>query len=150
MSTLRSLRRKKIRESQDRLKKKVQADLSGQQVVVRQTQGEKMSEVLLDFVRPHLDLAQNDEQQRKAIALAVLAWNVALLPPEKHAEEIDQIVSGFPDVAEEMRTLMQAMVQRKLMLFPDHRRVILNYEIADLGGSQLHLSVISTSPGHTG
>ena len=144
MGTLRSLRRKKIRESRERLKAQAKAAMPGQQVIIQGPQGEKMSEVLLDFAQPYLDLAHDDEAKRKAIGLAALSWNVALMPPEKHEAEIEKIVGDFPEAAEDMRAVMREMIQRKLILFPALNRTVLSYEVADLGGGQMHLSVMST------
>ncbi len=146
MSRPRALRRKKIRESQARLKKRAESEgfLPGQKLIVQETRGRKMSEVLLDFARPYLDLATDSDAERKAIALSAMAWNVALLPLEEHAEKIAKLTSAFPDFADDLKQIMHEMIQRKLLFFPDIRRIVVSYEVIELGGERLHLSVISS------
>jgi hypothetical protein len=96
---------------------------------------QKMSEVLLEYAEPLTEpLPANDDMAfRNAVAVAALCWNAALAP--KHEREgilhefISQTSRGEVLPAEESREILNFMIQRKLQLFKNNRRWILNYEI---------------------
>jgi len=110
-------------------------------------QGEKLSAVILDFARPltenvddcHLDIA---------ITLAILCWNVGLLPEDKQEQELRLIASkmskdmraGFAD---EMMTWTRCLLDRKKKLFGHDRRMVVNYTVENKG-ADFHLYVAST------
>jgi hypothetical protein len=39
---------------------------------------EKMSEVLLEYARPLLDVTETVEEKRKAMAMAIICWNTSI------------------------------------------------------------------------
>ena len=49
-------------------------------VVVESKDDEKMSEILVEFVGPYLDMVDSDETYRMLLTLAIAAWNISLLP----------------------------------------------------------------------
>jgi hypothetical protein len=49
----------------------------------------KMSEVLEEFVEPYLDFAQNRSQREKLFSIAVIAWNLAIMPGNERQPMID-------------------------------------------------------------
>jgi hypothetical protein len=46
---------------------------------------EKMSEILLRFVEPYMELVTTDEALEKLLTVAIVAWNAAMLPPNERA-----------------------------------------------------------------
>lgn len=48
-----------------------------------------MSAVLLEFIEPCRDEALDDAAVENLIALGIVAWNVALLPPDKREESLN-------------------------------------------------------------
>jgi hypothetical protein len=55
----------------------------------------KMSEVLLQFIEPYRELAQDDAALKKLIALGVVAWNTALLPESERGAALDEFGTGL-------------------------------------------------------
>ena len=110
-------------------------------------QGEKLSAVILDFARP-LTETVDDDQLEVAITLAVLCWNVALLPEDKQEQELRLIAStmakdkpaGFAD---EMMSWTRWLLDRKKKLFGHDRRMVVNYTVENKG-DDFHLYVAST------
>ena len=105
---------------------------------------EKMSSVLLDFVEPYTATAESEEQFRMAIEMGLLAWNMALLPPEVRKETMNSLIeeavsTGAPD----FRDFIDAMVERKEQYFADCRRLILAHHIT-MTRRGPSLSVVST------
>jgi hypothetical protein len=117
-------------------------------VVRNYKNAEKMSEVLLEFIEPYKHLGNNEEQYRKLISMAVVGWNMALLPENERKNVINKFAKkmklGFWE-KRDFRGVINDFVERKLKYFPDNKRYIIDFEITDLGDRD-HLSVISTLP----
>ncbi len=116
----------------------------------------KMSEVLEDFVEPYLEFVRNNHQQRKHLfGMAMTAWNLSLLPEderevmlEKAIEQatagtvlekaIEQATAGTDLLKQGFSAIIGSMITRKLDYFADNRRLIVNFELKDMGdGFQL-------------
>ena len=92
-------------------------------VVTRRT-GRKVSEILMEFAQPWLDEARNDDQRKAVIGLAVLAWNAAMIPEPEQCEGylLEKLeASGM--------AILKGMIARKLALYPEETRPILDYQI---------------------
>ena len=82
------------------------------------------------------------------MTLGVLAWNAALLLDDRRKVMIDDFISkglppGSDDLATELRSLINSMVERKLAHFASNRRAIISFELRDTG-RDYHLTVAST------
>ena len=137
-------------ESDNRLAQRVKQNLKGKVIdVIANPKGEvKMSEVLEAFVEPYLDVASNLEQRQKMFALAVVAWNIALLPEEEQQKEmemmINQIFGGHDrQMQRDIRDILKELVERKQKFFADNQRYILDFELTGRR-NDLRLSVVSS------
>jgi hypothetical protein len=96
---------------------------------------QKMSEVLLEyaeFLTKALP-ADDDKAFRKAVGIAVMCWNATLAPKHEREEILHEFISqtSRDDIlpAEELREILNFMIQRKMQLFKNNRRWIISYEI---------------------
>lgn len=95
--------------------------------------GPKVSDRLLRLATPYERYAETDEAARMVIDTAAIAWNIAVLPKDRHADEIESALEHLraPD-AETLATgreILTAMVKRKLKLFPTDARVIVSHTL---------------------
>jgi hypothetical protein len=96
---------------------------------------QKMSAVLLDYAEPlTAQLPVHDDKAfRNAIGVAVMCWNAALASRNEREEMLRQFASRTSDEdilpAEELREILDFMVQRKMQLYKSNKRWIINYEI---------------------
>jgi hypothetical protein len=111
-----------------------------------QPSGEKLSAVILDFARP---LTENvdDDHFKVAITLAILCWNVALLPEDEQERELrvatSKMAKGQPAWwVRDLGGWTQLLVDRKKKLFGHDRRMVVNHTITDEGDG-FHLYVAS-------
>ena len=104
---------------------------------------EKMSEVLKDFAQPWLDLARTEEECARVIGLAIIAWNLALMPEEERFTDFDS--QSLAALGEPGLELLRFMIGRKLALFEGYNRPILDYELTG-NGDKLRLNVVSGVP----
>ena len=145
---------RKKRKSQEaanleKLKSQFLADtaLKGQQVVFKSS-GEKMSEVLEEFIEPYIESATTPEAYQKLIALAIIAWNAALLEETERQSLIAQSAEAILATAGEkwnkdLQDILAMFIERKQRYFANNRRYILNYHLSETKKGY-HLAVIST------
>jgi hypothetical protein len=106
---------------------------------------EKMSEVLMEFARPYLDKYGNDPAaNKKIVALAVVAWNMAIIPLSEKPAMIEKLMRVFP--ASQRSTagrLLRDMEDRKRKLFNGIKRYIVHYKVKESADS-INIYVAST------
>ncbi len=104
--------------------------LHGARLTTTPPEDEMMSQVLLDFVEPYLPLATNRKKAERLFALALAAWNAALLPA-KTANLLINSVLGLagPENEHDVRLLMNDLMTRKKQHFPDCNRFMLNFDV---------------------
>ena len=117
--------------------------------VVTNPKGEvKMSKVLEEFVEPYLEFAQNRSQQEKLLTIAVVAWNMAIMPENKRQDMIDQLIKtalkGHGSLAQQdTREIIDELIARKQKFFAKNKRYIVDFQLQGRG-KQFDLSVAST------
>ncbi|OHB79852.1 MAG: hypothetical protein A2Z25_03685 [Planctomycetes bacterium RBG_16_55_9] len=109
--------------------------------------GHKLSAAIIKFAQPFIDLVGYDHFGY-AIDLAILCWNIAILPQDKQEQKRQYIVKEMskrfpPEGAEEIETWSKKLIERKNKLFARDRRIVTDYTVQDEGDSQ-HLIVLST------
>ena len=106
-----------------------------------------MSEMLGQIIEPYIADAETLDAYHKLVSIGAIAWNNTLLPPEGQAEGFaiaDKLEMSAED-KEIMNELIIALMKRKINLFPEIHRFIVDFEVSDMG-NQWHLSVASTMP----
>jgi len=139
-------RRDRRRGLQKTLIRRVSGNFPGQKVIVGPpSDGIKMSDVLEEFVDPYREFAETQEAYRKLLAVAIVAWNVTLFPEKDRLSRLDEFLVALPkDVRENSREIIEELMVRKEKFFSRHRRIIIDFELADTGG-QWHLSIVSAA-----
>lgn len=102
---------------------------SGSIVAERDQTLPKISDALVDLVRPLLDLLDDGfvtkHEFRRLIALGATAWNVTLLPdPEKSLAEVRARLGSH--------TLFDVLLERRKTEFAHDRRFVTDFEVSDL------------------
>jgi hypothetical protein len=150
MSRGKSKRREKKRHDrrrglQNSLRQRVKENFPHREVIVGPaSDGIKMSDVLEEFVEPYREFVKTQEAYRKLLTVALVAWNVMLFPEKDRLSRLDEVVVTLPEyVREDGRQIIEELMVRKERFFSQHRRMIIDFDVADTGG-QWHLSVMST------
>jgi hypothetical protein len=104
----------------------------------------KMSEVLMEFIRPEWNTCANEEDMRKLLTLGMAAWNAALLPAAKRTASLDELAATLPnELRADFRLVIEPLIRRKEQLFPQIRRPMLSYELTWLPSGDPYLTVMS-------
>lgn len=101
----------------------------------------KMSEVIVDFAEPLLEHAGSPEEIDDAIELAILAWNLSVLPDAAQQRILDRFRSD--DEAEEFVAVLEWMALHRKRAFAGLDRMVLGHELRFDEGKP-HLQVLST------
>ncbi len=117
--------------------------------IQRNPKGEvKMSEVLETLVEPYLEVSDDYQERLILFQIATIAWNLTLLPESEQQSAmkalLKQAAKDIDPLAEkEMKNFVNELMARKLELFSDNQRYIVDFELKDTGNN-FHLSVAST------
>ena len=104
-----------------------------------------MSEVLLDFIQPYEGSWKTEDQFKKLLAVALVAWNAAIEAGPRGEELIQSTMANLPpDAQADFLTIVLALVERKLKYFAGNRRMIVDFSVTMTQDGRPHLSVIST------
>lgn len=90
----------------------------------------KMSEVILVFAEDLLTHAQTQQERRSAIALACLAWNLAVAG-ESAAENFQDVLRYSTSMSDATRDLVRALVQHKQKAYPDFNRLVVDFQLIE-------------------
>jgi len=140
--------KRKEKHKQDRARKAKllrQGTFEGDVIIVPSPGGaEKMSEVLMEFLEPYSGQWRTEEDLRKLLSVAIIAWNAALVTGGKRSELIESTLEALPpEVRPDARAIIEEMIRRKETFFANNHRMIVDYELT-MGPAGPHLSVIST------
>ena len=101
----------------------------------------KASAALLQVADPLLELARDPDEMERALALALLAWNLSLLPEEERLERMAKVMEeigsglvedgqvGCEEFFDDFRAMMAELISRKLALFPFDDRQLADVEV---------------------
>jgi hypothetical protein len=109
----------------------------------------RMSAVILEVAEPLLKQHGKTPERAKAVIMLVVAgWNKALFPPDKQPvvekEIVDHLVpeDGSAEAIGVAVDIMDTAADRREKLFPDLRKIIVDYEV-EITGGRLTLNVTS-------
>jgi hypothetical protein len=114
--------------------------LQDKKLVINPPSHDKMSDALFKIIGDYKEIADTEEEMRKLVLLAIIAWNATVISEEGQQDLLAKMLEPLPDGLDEV---IAELMKRKLMFFPDNYRFILDYNVTDLGDS-FHLSVVST------
>jgi hypothetical protein len=132
MSRKNRLRKKKAKQARQASRQSlVPTELPENVLLVESPPGEKMSEVLLDFIEPYVDEPADDvDNLRKVLVVAIVAWNAAIVPHAEGEKLIEICLDAMPETMHaEARAWLDELIRRKQQYFADNRRLIINYTV---------------------
>ena len=139
----------------------------------KQYGGIKLSAALIELCAPFEPENLATKEFENLIALAAVAWNIAVLPKEERLEKLTSFVETMPDMKEELESeidtvlhddskdpdfapattmlhFIGAMIQRKDEQFPNDNRFILDFNVKDNPeGPYLTVSSAPINPVHS-
>lgn len=104
----------------------------------------KLSETIIDFTEPLLNMCRSYKDKEKILSLAILVWNMCIIP-KKEAEALRKslcknICGNDQQAIKDMDEIVNYLIARKNYLFKDDKRFIVSYNITKRKGG-LYLDV---------
>lgn len=135
-------------KNQGCLVKRVKQEMGDKFILLPGEAEVKMSAVILDLAEDLLNLAKNKSQYQKAITVACLAWNLAVMfNTEQQKEKLEQFIKDMciDDLQDQqdMRDVVFSIIQKKNYYYPDVDRIIIDHELIG-SKNNFHLNVVST------
>lgn len=130
----------------DKLQSKGIIDVEKDKIIYEPKGVAKMSEVLLDFIKPYAEYAETFEAYEDLIMVAIVAWNIALISEKQNKDLVKEMIKDLnlsKSDSQDMRNIMQELIERKKKHFAEYNRIITDYQITE-AGSEYRLSVAST------
>ena len=110
---------------------------------------EKISGCLIELILPYLPEEAGIRAWQAGIAMAAMAWNLALLSALGRDREIERMFQQTEAHALDnpllLEDLLQQLITRKLRFYPDDPRLILSWEVRK-AGSRVHVTAMATLP----
>ena len=110
---------------------------------------DRMSAVILQLAEPLMKQHGKTAQRTESIIMLTIAgWNKSMFPPDKQPliekDLIDAFVpkDGSAEAVGVAMEVMDMMAERRQKLFPDLRKIIVDYEV-EISGDRLNLNVTS-------
>lgn len=119
---------------QKQLQKEFQTETGKPVELVGQT-GESMSQALMNLVEPYmLDWAQDAAGLEMLAQLGMLAWNETIVSESLIEKAIVNFVDALPpeekrEAEETVRGLLKELQERKMLLYPHNKRLMIDVEI---------------------
>ena len=112
----------------------------------------KMSEVISEVAIGFLGVGDTIGERQNRLNAACTAWNMACASPEVRERQLEQYAEGFlhynpgtsPSDLANMIKDMELLIERKLELFPDDPRQIVNARVVKVG-SEYRIEVASAT-----
>ena len=103
----------------------------------------KLSEIISEVGWKFIDFGDTLEEKHNRLNAVCSAWNMACSEPELREQQLEQYMEGFRQhnlhhSEEELsaaRRDMETLIQRKLKMFPNDQRVIIDTRIVPFGES---------------
>lgn len=137
---------KRIDTSKSELAERIKErkEFSDSKIIIEAPGLVKMSKVIVDFIEPFLEMAENNEAEEFIVMLSAMSWNANLLPKKEQKSFIKNIEKEVGEQGAEMFKLMRKMIAAyKKEKYPNLNRYILDYQIRYTKDG-MHLNVVSS------
>lgn len=143
--------KKRIQESQEKLLQRAR-ELSNnheRELRIAPPDTEKMSEIIIDYAEPLLNVSESQTEQKKALTMAIMVWNLSLLPEEKALDQKNYLkkflgLGKADDLSDLDNQVFELMLQRKKTFYEDIHRMVIDFEFVETPNG-IHLNVVSNT-----
>lgn len=111
----------------------------------------KISELIKEYASDYINMGNTMEERQSYLNGACSAWNIAVLPEnlrekalKNTLEEYKRINPGIDD-SDNVLHDMRLLINKKLQIFPEVKKVIVDAFIEPINGTQFKINVVSTN-----
>ncbi|HEC15037.1 MAG TPA: hypothetical protein ENI99_00460 [Sedimenticola sp.] len=100
----------------------------------------KISQMLIEYASDYIGMASTIEQKQSHLNAACSAWNISILPKHQRRNALNEYIKSYKrynpnqnDVSH-VKHDMELLIKRKLKMFPEIKKPIVNAEIREKDG----------------
>ena len=109
--------RSKLANSGERLIKRMRRQGVDAKFVRNPAGQVKMSDVLHQFIDPWIDMPRTEDEMRKLLTTALVAWNAALLPEAERPAFLAEFTATLPpEAVADFEAVIQELIEREYMI----------------------------------
>ena len=130
--------------------KKIKKRIKKSKLISNTSPKVKISELIQEYASDYINMGGNIAERQSYLNGACSAWNIAVLPEHlrekalrRNLEEYKRINPGIDD-EEDFLHDMRLLVKKKVQMFPDVKKVIVNAFIEPINETQYRINVVST------
>ena len=130
--------------------KKIKRRLGTAELIINTSPKIKMSELISEYASDYINMGENTKERQSYLNGACTAWNIANLD-EKHREEaIRRVIEGYKrtnpgtDDVENLEQDLRKLIQKKLEMFPDIKKAIVDAMIEPISETKYRINIAST------
>jgi hypothetical protein len=131
------------------MKKKKKRTKEGN-LVINTSPEVKMSQLIGEYASDYINMGETTEERQSYLNSACSAWNIAVLPDHlreealrRNIEEYKRINPGIDD-ADNLAHDLRKLIEKKLQMFPDVKKVIIDAAIEPISDTKYRILVTST------
>jgi hypothetical protein len=109
-----------------------------------------MSELISEYASDYINMGEDTEERQSYLNGACTAWNIANLDQKDREGAIQQTIEGFKrinpgaDDVEDFEQNLRKLIQKKLEMFPDIKKIIVDAKIEPIDETKFQINIAST------
>jgi hypothetical protein len=130
--------------------KRIKNFLKSRNVVINMSPEIKMSELIGAYASDYINMGENTEERQNYLNGACTAWNIAVLPEHSREEALRRVMKEYKkanpgvDDADGFEQNLRTLIRKKLEMFPEIKKVIVNAGIEPISDTKYRILVVST------
>jgi len=110
----------------------------------------KMSELICEYASDYINMGENTKERQNYLNEACTAWNIASLDQKDREGAIQHTIEDYKktnpgtDDVEGFEQDLRKLVQKKLEMFPDIKKIIVDAKIEPIDKTKFQVNVAST------
>jgi hypothetical protein len=110
----------------------------------------KMSELIAKYASEYINMGETTEERQSYLNGACTAWNIANLPDHLREKALHQAAEEYQKLNPEIDDVdnylhdMKILIQKKLQMFPEIKKAIVDAFIETINDTQYRINVVST------
>ena len=130
--------------------KKIKRRIKPRNVIINTSPEIKMSELISEFASDYINMGEDTEERQNYLNGACTAWNIANLSETRREGALRQVIESYrrtnPEISdvEDFEHDLRILIQKKLEMFPDNKKIIIDAMIEPISETKYRINVAST------
>ena len=130
--------------------KKIKRRIKPRNAIINTSPEIKMSELISEFASDYINMGEDTEERQNYLNGACTAWNIANLSETRREGALRQVIESYrrtnPEISdvEDFEHDLCILIQKKLEMFPDNKKIIIDAMIEPISETKYRINVAST------